>query len=58
MGIIPVALEYLLETDTNNVTKMKVNTLDKVVVTSKMVAYEMLKNGFSDTIVSSNTYSS
>lgn len=55
-GIIPVALEYLLETDTNNVTKMKVNTLDKVVVTSKMVAYEMLKNGFSDTIVSSNTY--
>lgn len=55
-GIIPVALEYLLETDTNNVTKMKVNTLDKVVVTSKIVAYEMLKNGFSDTIVSSNTY--
>lgn len=47
-GIIPVALEYLLETDTNNVTKMKVNTLDKVVVTSKMVAYEMLKNGASD----------
>lgn len=55
-GIIPVALEYLLETDTNNVTKMKVNTLDKVVVTSKMVAYEMLKNGFSDSVVSSNTY--
>lgn len=47
-GIIPVALEYLLETDTNNVTKMQVNTLDKVVVTSKMVAYEMLKNGASD----------
>lgn len=55
-GIIPVALEYLLETDTNNVTKMKVNTLDKVVVTSKLVAYEMLKNGFSDSVVSSNTY--
>lgn len=55
-GIIPVALEYLLETDTNNVTKMKVNTLDKVVVTSKMVAYEMLKNGFSDSVLSSNTY--
>lgn len=55
-GIIPVALEYLLETDTNNVTKMKVNTLDKVVVTSKLVAYEMLKNGFSDSIVSTNTY--
>lgn len=34
-GIISVALEYLLETDTNNVTKMQVNTLDKVVVTSK-----------------------
>lgn len=49
-GIIPVALEYLLETDTNNVTKMKVNTLDKVVVTSKLVAYEMLKNGISDSI--------
>ncbi|HCY67191.1 MAG TPA: hypothetical protein DHU62_00430 [Firmicutes bacterium] len=49
-GIIPVALEYLLETDTNNVTKMKVNTLDKVVVTSKLVAYEMLKNGVSDSI--------
>lgn len=55
-GIIPVALEYLLETDTNNVTKMKVNTLDKVVVTSKLVAYEFLKNGFSDSIVSTNTY--
>lgn len=55
-GIIPVALEYLLETDTNNVTKMKVNILDKVVVTSKLVAYEMLKNGFSDSIVSTNTY--
>ena len=55
-GIIPVALEYLLETDINNVTKMKVNTLDKVVVTSKMVAYEFLKNGFSDSIVSTNTY--
>lgn len=55
-GIIPVALEYLLETDTNNVTKMKVNTLDKVVVTSKLVAYEMLKNGFSDSVLSSNTY--
>lgn len=55
-GIIPVALEYLLETDTNNVTRMKVNTLDKVVVTSKLVAYELLKNGFSDSIVSSNTY--
>ena len=55
-GIIPVALEYLLETDTNKVTKMKVNTLDKVVVTSKMVAYEMLKNGFSDSILSTNTY--
>lgn len=47
-GIIPVALEYLLETDSSGVTKMKVNTLDKVVVTSKMVAYEMLKNGASD----------
>lgn len=55
-GIIPVALEYLLETDTNNVTKTKVNTLDKVVVTSKLVAYEFLKNGFSDSIVSTNTY--
>lgn len=55
-GIIPVALEYLLETDSSGITKMKVNTLDKVVVTSKMVAYEMLKNGFSDSIVSSNTY--
>lgn len=55
-GIIPVALEYLLETDTNNVTKMKVNTLDKVVVTFKLVAYEFLKNGFSDSIVSTNTY--
>ena len=47
-GIIPVALEYLLETDSSGTTKMKVNTLDKVVVTSKMVAYEMLKNGASD----------
>lgn len=55
-GIIPVALEYLLETDSSGVTKMKVNTLDKVVVTSKMVAYEMLKNGFSDSVLSSNTY--
>ena len=55
-GIIPVALEYLLETDSSGITKMKVNTLDKVVVTSKMVAYEMLKNGFSDSVVSSNTY--
>lgn len=55
-GIIPVALEYLLETDSSGVTKMKVNTLDKVVVTSKVVAYEMLKNGFSDSIVSTNTY--
>ena len=55
-GIIPVALEYLLETDINNVTKMKVNTLDKVVVTSKLVAYEFLKNGFSDSVVSTNTY--
>lgn len=55
-GIIPVALDYLLETDSSGVTKMKVNTLDKVVVTSKLVAYEMLKNGFSDSIVSSNTY--
>lgn len=55
-GIIPVALEYLLETDSSGVTKMKVNTLDKVVVTSKLVAYELLKNGFSDSIVSSNTY--
>lgn len=53
-GIIPVALEYLLETDTNNVTKMKVNTLDKVVVTSKLVAYEMLKNGTSDSILFTN----
>lgn len=55
-GIIPVALEYLLETDSSGITKMQVNTLDKVVVTSKLVAYEMLKNGFSDSIVSSNTY--
>ena len=55
-GIIPVALEYLLETDSSGIIKMQVNTLDKVVVTSKMVAYEMLKNGFSDSIVSSNTY--
>lgn len=55
-GIIPVALEYLLETDSSGITKMKVNTLDKVVVTSKMVAYEFLKNGFSDSIVSTNTY--
>lgn len=55
-GIIPVALEYLLETDTNNVTRMKVNTLDKVVVTSKLVAYELLKNGFSDSVLSTNTY--
>lgn len=55
-GIIPVALEYLLETDSSGITKMQVNTLDKVVVTSKMVAYEMLKNGFSDSVVSSNTY--
>ena len=49
-GIIPVALEYLLETDSSGITKMKVNTLDKVVVTSKLVAYEMLKNGISDSI--------
>ncbi len=55
-GIIPVALEYLLETDSSGVTKMKVNTLDKVVVTSKLVAYEMLKNGFSDSVLSTNTY--
>lgn len=55
-GIIPVALEYLLETDSSGITKMQVNTLDKVVVTSKLVAYEMLKNGFSDSIVSTNTY--
>lgn len=55
-GIIPVALEYLLETDSSGITKMQVNTLDKVVVTSKLVAYELLKNGFSDSIVSSNTY--
>jgi hypothetical protein len=55
-GIIPVALEYLLETDSSGITKMKVNTLDKVVVTSKMVAYEMLKNGFSDSVLSTNTY--
>lgn len=47
-GIIPVALEYLLETDSSGITKMQVNTLDKVVVTSKLVAYEMLKNGTSD----------
>ena len=47
-GIIPVALEYLLETDSSGITKMQVNTLDKVVVTSKMVAYEFLKNGASD----------
>ena len=49
-GIIPVALEYLLETDSSGITKMQVNTLDKVVVTSKLVAYEMLKNGVSDSI--------
>lgn len=49
-GIIPVALEYLLETDSSGITKMQVNTLDKVVVTSKLVAYEMLKNGISDSI--------
>ena len=55
-GIIPVALEYLLETDSSGTTKMKVNTLDKVVVTLKMVAYEFLKNGFSDSVVSTNTY--
>lgn len=49
-GIIPVALEYLLETNSSGITKMQVNTLDKVVVTSKLVAYEMLKNGVSDSI--------
>lgn len=53
-GIIPVALEYLLETDSSGITKMQVNTLDKVVVTSKLVAYEMLKNGTSDSILFTN----
>lgn len=47
-GVIAVALEYLFEKDSSGVSKMKVNTLDKVVVTSKLVAYEMLKNGASD----------
>ena len=47
-GIIAVALEYLFEKDSSGNSKMKVNTLDKVVVTSKLVAYEMLKNGASD----------
>lgn len=49
-GIIPVALEYLLETDSSGITNMQVNTLDKVVVTSKLVAYEMLKNGASNSV--------
>lgn len=49
-GIIPVALEYLLETNSSGITKMQVNTLDKVVVTSKLVAYEMLKNGASNSV--------
>lgn len=49
-GVIAVALEYLFEKDSSGVSKMKVNTLDKVVVTSKLVAYEMLKNGASNSV--------